>query len=75
VYALRGANDQWIYVGESATIASALLRHLAARNAWVPEGAATKFSFDLCSDKERIARRDALIQELQPTCSYFPARP
>lgn len=75
VYALRGANEQWIYLGESASIASSLIHHFAARKAWVAEACPTHFSFELCSDKERVARRDALIQELHPTCHYFPTRP
>jgi hypothetical protein len=75
VYGLKDADGEWIYVGECAAIAGRLLRHLAARKAWAPEASPTLFSFEMCSEKERVARRDALVQELHPTCSLLPMSP
>jgi hypothetical protein len=72
VYALKDASGQWIYVGECAAIAARLLHHLAARKDWAPDASPTQFSFELCGEKERVARRDTLVQELHPTSSRFP---
>ncbi len=75
VYGFKDASGRWIYVGECAAIATRLLGHLAARRAWAAEASPTQFSFEMCSEKERVARRDALVQELHPTCSLFPLTP
>jgi hypothetical protein len=66
VYALKGSDGRWLYVGESASIASGLLRHFAGGNPRIVEGQPTTFSFELCDAHERAARRDALIAELLP---------
>ena len=72
VYALRGSGGQWLYVGESARVASSLLGHLAGDNARLAESRPTTFSFEPCDAGQRTARRGALIAELLPPCNMRP---
>ena len=72
VYALKSSDGRWLYVGESASVASSLLRHLAGDNARLIESHPTLFSFEPCHADERIARRDMLIRELLPLCNKRP---
>jgi hypothetical protein len=68
VYALRGIDGQWLYVGESARVASSLLRHLAGDNKCITESSPATFSFEARGASERAARRDALLYEFLPLC-------
>jgi len=66
VYGLKGSDGRWLYVGESASIASSLLGHVAGDNARILECRPATFSFEICNAPERMTRRAALILELLP---------
>lgn len=72
---MKRGDGQWVFVGETNSIASALLRHFAARKSWAVDASPTHFSFELWNEKERVSRREALVQEFHPTCYHFPSRP
>ena len=66
VYVVKGSDGKWLHVGESARIASGLLRHLTGKNARLIEGDPAMFSYELCGAEKRTLRRDALIAEFLP---------
>jgi hypothetical protein len=66
LYALKGSDGGWLFVGESKSIASSLLGHLAGDNKCVTNCRPATFSFECHSS---VARRDALIRELLPVCN------
>jgi hypothetical protein len=72
VYAIRGIDGRWLYVGESPRIASTLLGHLAGDNRCVIDSAPATFSFEARKACERAARRDALLYEFLPLCNRKP---
>ena len=66
VYALKGSDGRWLFVGEAKSIASSLLGHLAGNNERITGCRPAVFSFECPGD---VARRDALVQELLPLCN------
>jgi hypothetical protein len=73
VYGLKGSDGRWLYVGETANIASSLQAHLAGDNSCLKECRPATFSFEFRAGDERAARRDALVAELTPICNRAPA--
>lgn len=66
VYALKGSEGRWLYIGEGSSIASSLLGHLAGNNKCITACRPAMFSFECPGG---VARRDALIRELLPLCN------
>jgi hypothetical protein len=73
VYALKGPDGRWLYVGETASIASSLLGHLGGDNKCITDCGPAAFSFESRAADERAARRDALFREHLPLCNQGPA--
>jgi len=65
VYGLSNAR-QWIYVGETADIQTALLGHLHNPHAFLREYRPSGFTFELRATGERIERQNQLVRELAP---------
>jgi|SRR2546426_1495432 len=68
VYGLYDVMD-WVYIGESADIREALLRHSKGIDPCVRSMTPTGFTFELCPADLRADRADELISELQPLCN------
>lgn len=66
VYALKGSDGRWLFVGEAKCIAFSLLGHLASDDRRVTDCRPATFSFQCHSG---VARRDALVRELLPLCT------
>jgi len=65
VYGLANAR-QWIYVGETADIQTALLRHLHHPHAFLKEHPPSGFTYELRATAERVERQNQLVRELEP---------
>jgi hypothetical protein len=65
VYGLSNARE-WILVGETDNIKTALLMHLQETHTPLLEREPTGFIFELCVSYNRVARQQGLIQEYQP---------
>jgi hypothetical protein len=72
IYALKGIDGRWLYVGETDSIATSLLGHLAGDNRCITECGPATFSFEVRDAGERTARRDALLYEFLPLCNGRP---
>ena len=68
VYALKGSDGRWLYIGEADSIASSLLGHLAGDNQCLTECRPATFSYEGLG-VERVMRREALVRELSPACN------
>jgi hypothetical protein len=68
IYGISNARD-WIYIGETDNIRSALLAHLLDLDASVMRMQPTGFVFEVCEQVRRSARQDRLVQEYEPTCN------
>ena len=69
---------RWVFVGESDDIRLSLFRHLNDGTAPMTRFGPLSFSFELVPPAERVARRKALIAELEPECAVeemVPAQP
>jgi hypothetical protein len=66
VYALKGSDGRWLFVGEAHSIASSLLGHLAGNNECITGCRPAVFSFECHGG---VARRDELVRELLPLCN------
>jgi excinuclease UvrABC nuclease subunit len=68
VYALYREN-QWIYIGESGNIRDRLLEHRRRQeNPCIVRSMPTHFAYELVA-VNRVARQNALILELRPSCN------
>jgi hypothetical protein len=65
VYGLADAR-QWIYVGETADIQAALLKHLASPHAFLRDHPPSGFTYELTNPGQRIERQNQLVLELEP---------
>ncbi len=65
VYLLHNSS-RCIYVGEAVNLRKALQEHLRGDTPWITVWNPTGFSFELCSDNVRTARKSELIDELLP---------
>ena len=74
VYALKGSDGRWLYVGAAASIALSLKRHLAGDDPCLAACRPATFSFESRASHETAARRDALIHELLPLCNGTPGQ-
>jgi hypothetical protein len=68
VYGISNARE-WIFVGSSDDVRSALLNHLAVPGSLVLSRTPTGFMFEPCDPARCTARRDVLISELRPFCN------
>ena len=68
VYGISSARE-WIYIGETDDIRTALLTHLEEPHTFVMTRQPTGFVFELCERAYRPARQDRLILEYEPTCN------
>ncbi len=68
VYSIFRENH-WIYIGESGNIRDRLLEHIRRReNQRIDRSMPTHFAYELVA-VNRVARQDALILELNPSCN------
>ena len=65
VYGLACARD-WIYVGHTDNIQSALLRHLMESGTAGEGEPPTGFNFEVCPLEAQVTRQDRLVRELEP---------
>ena len=65
---------EWLYIGETDNIQSALLAHLWESDTPLTKGQPTEFVFEICELPLRFARQDRLILECEPTCNRRSAR-
>jgi hypothetical protein len=68
VYGISNASE-WIFVGWSDDVRSALLQHLTVTGSFVLSRVPTGFTFEPCDSARCINRRDVLISELRPFCN------
>jgi len=68
VYGISNARE-WIYIGESDNIQTALLTHLADGQASVMKRVPTGFVFEVCTGTDRPPRQGRLVVEYKPTCN------
>ncbi len=59
----------WIYIGESRDVQARLLEHLNGDNACILQQGPTGFQCEAVAANQRVARQDALILALAPTCN------
>ena len=72
IYTRYGSQTDWIYVGESQDIQGRLLEHLQMKgpeDKCIASHNPTGFTFDPVEGARRVARQDALIVELRPSCN------
>jgi hypothetical protein len=62
-------SQRWLYVGESEDVKESLFRHLNEPSACFARLGALSFSFEVVPAGERVARQQALVAALAPTCS------
>jgi len=72
VYGISNARE-WIYIGETDDIQSALLAHLSEYESPLMRSKPAGFVFEVCDRARRPARQDRLVREYGPTCN--PAAP
>ena len=68
VYGISNGHE-WVYIGESDNIQSALLIHLLDPYASVMRRDPKGFVFEVCEVTRRCARQDRLILEYEPRCN------
>lgn len=74
VYGISNALE-WIYIGETDDIRSALLTHLSEDESPLMKSKPAGFVFEVCDRARRPARQDRLVHEYGPTCNgHFPGR-
>jgi hypothetical protein len=75
VYGISNARE-WIYIGETDDIRSALLTHLREFQSPLMLSKPAGFVFEVCDPAQRPVRQDRLIHEYGPTCNPpSPRRP
>jgi predicted GIY-YIG superfamily endonuclease len=60
--------EQFIFIGETASIQESLEKHLNGDNSCISSHAPTDFVFETCRETIRAARRQELATELKPLC-------
>ena len=73
VYGVSNSRE-WIYIGETADIQSALLAHAQNSDASLMEHQPTGFVFELCDGGSRPDRQDRLVREYAPKCNRLSER-
>ena len=68
LYGISNARE-WIYIGETDNIQSALLGHLQELHTSLMKREPTGFVFEVCDQARRPARQDRLILEYGPACN------
>ena len=68
VYGISNAKE-WLYIGQSDNIQSALLTHLREGNTPLMTRHPTGFVFEVCDSTSRSARQNRLVQEYGPSCN------
>jgi hypothetical protein len=68
VYGLSNARE-WVFVGITDDIRSALLGHLQEANTTLKSRAPTGFTFEVCHPSQGAARASRLVAELSPFCN------
>jgi len=68
VYGVSNAQE-WIYIGETDNIQSALLDHLGQSDTPLMNRQPTGFVFEICDRTNRSARLDRLVSEYTPCCN------
>ena len=75
VYGISNARE-WIYIGETDDIQSALLTHFSEYESPLMKSKPAGFVFEVCDRARRPARQDRLVYEYGPTCNRLsPRRP
>ena len=65
IYFLHNSS-RCIYVGETRNLRKALQEHFRGNRPWITVWNPSGFSFEVCSEESRAARKTQLIDELQP---------
>ena len=73
VYGISNARE-WIYIGESDNIQSALLTHLQGADTSLMKREPTGFVFETCDQAHRSARQDRLVTEYGPACNQHSSQ-
>jgi hypothetical protein len=68
VYGISNARE-WIYIGETDNIRSALLGHLRDLFTALMKRKPTGFVFEVCEGTRRTVRQDRLVLEYEPACN------
>ena len=68
VYGISNAQE-WIYIGETDDIQSALLDHLGQSETPLMKRQPTGFVFEICDRTSRWSRQDRLVSEYAPHCN------
>jgi hypothetical protein len=68
VYGISNARE-WIYIGETENIQSALLGHLTESHTALMKREPTGFVFEVCDEARRSSRQDRLVGEYGPVCN------
>jgi len=68
VYGISNSRE-WIYIGETDDIQSALLAHLDSTGTSLMKRAPTGFVYEVCTRAKRPSRQDRLVFEYEPTCN------
>ncbi len=71
VYAIRSA-ETVVYIGEARDVQVRLLQHLNGDVPGIERDQPSHFSFELVAARDRVERRDALVQELTPAGNFQP---
>jgi hypothetical protein len=73
VYGISNAAE-WIFIGESDDIRSALLTHSQESGTALMNRQPTGFVFEVCDRARRAARQDRLVLEYEPKCNRHSSR-
>jgi hypothetical protein len=73
VYGISNSRE-WVYIGQTNNIQSALLTHLKDAQAPMMRREPTGFVFEICGGSARSMRQDRLVVEYKPTCNTTSAR-
>ena len=71
VYGISNARE-WIYIGETENIQSALLDHMLKPGTSVMQHKPTGFVYEVCAPEARPTRQDCLVREYEPVCNRRP---
>lgn len=61
--------ETWIYIGEGESIRGRLLDHLNGDNPCITRSVPTGFQYEIVGERQRVARQDQLIVQLNPACN------
>ncbi len=68
VYGISNSRE-WVYIGQTNDIQSALLTHLSDAQAPLMKREPTGFVFEVCGGSARSTRQDRLVVEYKPSCN------